>query len=71
MVPPEPGGKHGSDKDLWHFLGMGSQLAGTVALFVLLGWWLDRKFGWTPWGLIVSASIGVVMGLYSFLKGAL
>ncbi len=84
MVQPDPqppqtppkgsgdqGGKYGSDKDLWHYLGMGTQLTGTVGAFVLLGWWLDRKFGWTPWGLAVTASIGVAAAMYKFLKDAM
>lgn len=80
MVHPDPQSprpdegelkKSNGDRDLWRYLGLGTQLTITVALFVLLGWWLDKKFGWTPWGLVTSASLGVAVGMYGFLKEAL
>jgi F0F1-type ATP synthase assembly protein I len=63
--------KAGNNADLWRFFGSGMQLAATVGLFALLGWWLDGKFGWTPWGLVACGSFGTLAGLYHFLKGAM
>ena len=78
MVQPEPPppkdgnpGKNGRDQDLWRYLSMGTQLTITVALFVALGWWLDRHFGWTPWGLLGAATIGIGIAMYGFLKDAM
>jgi F0F1-type ATP synthase assembly protein I len=78
MVHPDPqqpkagnSQKSNGDRDLWHYLGLGTQLTVTVGLFALLGWWLDKKFGWTPWGMVGSASLGVAVGMYGFLKEAL
>jgi F0F1-type ATP synthase assembly protein I len=59
------------NKDLWRYVSLGTQLTVTVALFSLLGWWLDEKFGWTPWGLVVAGMLGVAAGLYHFIKEAL
>lgn len=80
MVPPDPQAPkdarkpdttQGSNQDLWRYLGLGTQLAVTVGLFALLGWWLDRHFGWAPWGLVVTGSVGIAAGLYGFLKDVL
>jgi F0F1-type ATP synthase assembly protein I len=68
---PETKTTPGNNADLWRFFGAGIQLAATVGLFCLLGWWLDGKFGWTPWGLVACGSFGTIAGLYHFLKGAM
>ena len=62
-----------SDDDLrWgRFLGLGMEVAVGVALGVLAGWWLDRRFGWSPWGLIIGAMVGLAAGMYLLLKEAL
>jgi hypothetical protein len=59
------------DAELWRLAGLGGQLALTVGLFVLLGWWLDNKFGWTPWGMVSLGSLGVAAALYQMLKDVL
>ena len=46
----------------------GSQLAITVALFTAIGYWIDQRAGWSPWGLIGGALIGIFLGLLSFLE---
>ena len=71
--PPkdEHSGKNGRDQDLWRYLGLGTQLTITVGLFVALGWWLDRQFGWTPWGLLVAATVGIGFAMFGFLKDVL
>jgi ATP synthase protein I len=44
------------------------QLAGSVGLGTLLGWWLDKKFGTTPWLLVGGALFGIGVGFYLFFK---
>jgi F0F1-type ATP synthase assembly protein I len=66
-----PAGKSSGDQDLWRYLALGTQLAVTVGLFVGLGWWLDQKFGWSPWGLLVTATLGIGVAMYGFLKDAM
>ena len=50
------------------FLSQGMQLAGTVGLFVFLGYWLDSSMGWSPWGMVAGGLLGSGVGLYQFVK---
>jgi F0F1-type ATP synthase assembly protein I len=47
------------------------QLAASTALGALLGWWLDNRFGTTPWLLLAGALLGVSAGMYAFIRAAL
>jgi len=42
-------------------------LAGTavteMAAPIIIGVWLDNKYGWAPWGLTVGAVLGIVGGI--------
>jgi ATP synthase protein I len=51
--------------------GIGLELAGAVAGFSLVGYWVDRHYGSQPWGLIVGLVLGIVGGLYNLVKEAL
>jgi F0F1-type ATP synthase assembly protein I len=31
---------------------------------IALGYWLDRRFGWSPWGAACGAVVGLVGGLF-------
>src|SRR4051812_36155699 len=44
------------------------QLAGAVGLGTLLGWWLDKKAGTSPWLLVGGALFGIGVGFYLFFK---
>ena len=48
--PQSPGKNDQADPSLWKFAGLGFQFAGTTAIFVLMGVYLDHEMGWTPWG---------------------
>jgi len=50
---------------------MGVELAAAIIGLTLVGWWVDRRFGTAPKGLIVGASVGVVGGFYNFIRQAL
>lgn len=49
----------------------GFELAAAVGGFAAIGWWLDRHYGWQPWGLLAGAVAGLVGGLYNLLRSAL
>ncbi|MCA9314511.1 MAG: AtpZ/AtpI family protein [Planctomycetes bacterium] len=49
---------------------VGIELAATVFLFGLLGWWLDGRFGTTPWLLVVLAMLGVTAALIRIIRRA-
>ncbi len=51
--------------------GVGLELAGAVAGFTLAGYWIDRHYGTNPWGLVVGLVLGIVGGLYNFVREAL
>jgi F0F1-type ATP synthase assembly protein I len=35
-----------------------------------LGWWLEQRHGWQPWGLLVGLLVGTGLGLYRLLREA-
>ena len=34
----------------------------------LIGWLLDRWFGWSPWGLLVMMTLGIVVAFRNFYR---
>jgi ATP synthase protein I len=52
-------------------LGVGFELAAAVAGFTLIGYWVDRHFGYGPWGVIVGAVLGLVGGMYNLIRESL
>lgn len=57
-------------KDFGPFLTMGLQLAISVVVFFFIGYWLDGKFGTSPWCTIGGAALGATGGLIKFLREA-
>jgi F0F1-type ATP synthase assembly protein I len=53
------------------FLTLGFETAAGVALGYFVGHWLDRKYGWEPWGTLVGAMLGMAAGMYLLIKEAL
>ena len=51
--------------------GIGLELAGAVAGFALLGYWVDRRFGTQPWGSIGGVVLGLIGGLYNLVRESL
>jgi F0F1-type ATP synthase assembly protein I len=51
--------------------GVGLELAGAVAGFALVGYWIDLHYGTNPWGVVVGLVLGIVGGLYNFVREAL
>ena len=57
-------------RDFVPFLTMGFQLAAAVVLFLLLGHWIDNKFGIAPIGMLVGVVLGTTGGFIKFFKTA-
>lgn len=55
----------------WRMAGLGFQVASEVAAGALLGWLCDRWRGTDPTGLLVGAIVGIVVGLWSLIRGSL
>ena len=53
------------------YAGMGMELAASLIGLTLVGIWVDHKFGTGQVGLIVGATVGVVGGMYNFIRQAL
>lgn len=52
------------------YAGLGVELAAAVGGLSLLGYWLDRRYGTSPWGLLICFAIGLVGGMYNFIRAA-
>ncbi|MCG3204556.1 MAG: hypothetical protein KCHDKBKB_01271 [Elusimicrobia bacterium] len=46
----------------------GMQLAVTLLIFIFVGLALDKRLGTSPWFMLGGAGVGIVVGLYSFLR---
>jgi F0F1-type ATP synthase assembly protein I len=53
------------------YSGVGLELAGATAGLAVLGYWIDRRLGTSPWGILVGVFIGIVGGLYNLVKESL
>lgn len=53
------------------YSGVGLELAGATAGLALLGSWIDRRLGTSPWGIVGGVFIGIVGGLYNLVKESL
>ncbi len=65
--PQEGGGRLRSVR----YAGMGLELAGAIIGLTLAGYWVDLKFDTRPIGLTVGAVVGIVGGMYNFIRQAI
>jgi hypothetical protein len=64
--------KRGSeDKTLWQYAGLGLQMGLTILLFAFLGYEIDKRMGWSPWGLVTASMLAVVGNMYLLVKESL
>lgn len=47
---------------------LGSEFATAEVVGCALGWWLDQKWGTSPWGIILGAVAGFALGMYIILR---
>ena len=55
----------------WKYSGLGMELVGAVVALVLVGYWIDRRFGSGPWGVLIGAGIGIVGGMWNLIRAGL
>ncbi len=53
------------------FMAAAWVLTGAVLLLGLGGWWLDGRFGTSPWLTTIGLLAGVVVGMYELARVAL
>jgi F0F1-type ATP synthase assembly protein I len=69
--PPHYKGESPAETRLgWKMAGMGFQVASEVAAGTLLGWLFDKWRGSGNIGVIVGASAGILVGLWSLIRNA-
>ncbi len=61
-------GNRGSSVSGAEFAGIGVQFALTILVFVFAGIWLDRRFGTSPWLLLLCVFAGAGGGFYSMYR---
>ncbi|MBK9127905.1 MAG: AtpZ/AtpI family protein [Phycisphaerales bacterium] len=66
---PEP--TRGSSTLLVRYASIGFELAAAIVGLALVGYWVDYHFGTGRWGLTIGACLGVVGGLYNFIRQAI
>ena len=55
----------------WHRMaGVGVEFVVAVGLCAGLGWWLDGKFGTSPWLVIAGCGLGFTVGLWQMVRAA-
>ena len=55
----------------WRMGGLGMEVAAQVAAGAVLGWLYDKWRGSAPTGLLVGGIAGIVVGLFSMIRGAM
>jgi F0F1-type ATP synthase assembly protein I len=53
------------------YSALGVELAAAIVGFALVGFWIDRRYGTAPWGLVVGVALGVVGGMYNLIRQSL
>lgn len=60
------------DRPAWlRFSGIGIEFAAAVAGFALVGYWIDRRYGSSPWGVLIGAVLGLLGGTYNLVRASL
>lgn len=65
---PEQSNKSSSEPNAWTYASEGTQLAVTLLLGVYGGYKLDQAKNTLPWFTLAGATLGLIAGLYNFLK---
>lgn len=55
-------------KEMAPYSGLGLQLAFTIVIFWFIGKMIDEHYGTSPLWMIVGAMLGIVVGMYNFIK---
>jgi len=66
--PASAGDAASSYRKAGPYLDASWQLSGAIVLWTLLGWFLDKKLGTSPWLLVSGSVLGIGLGFYLFFK---
>lgn len=45
-----------------------SQFSGEIVASLLLGLWLDHRYGWMPWATVICGAIGLCIGMVHLIR---
>ena len=74
MEKQRPSRQAESDAEIrvgWKMGGLGMEVAAQVAAGAVLGWLFDKWRGTGTTGLLVGSLVGIAVGLWSMIRGAL
>ena len=61
----------GEDQNWGRYAGIGLEICAGVLLGVLVGYWLDSRYGWTPIGTLIGSLLGIAGGMYLVIRQAM
>ena len=59
-----------STRDHLEITTLGTEFAVSEIICAGAGYWLDQRFGTSPWLLVAGAVAGFALGLYQVIRGA-
>ncbi len=65
---PKPGDPPGRGPDVGEYAGVGLAFAASIALFLVVGMWADKRFGTEPWLMIAGVVVGASAGFWSMYR---
>ncbi|HEY3241826.1 MAG TPA: AtpZ/AtpI family protein [Phycisphaerae bacterium] len=68
-MAPEP--PTDGKSDAWRFAGIGGELVAAIIGFSAIGWLIDWRYGTGPYGLLICALLGLIGGMYNFIRQSL
>lgn len=67
----DPSGSQPDQRFLLRYAGLGTEFVAGMLGCVALGWWLDSRYGWSPWGVLVGSIVGLVGSMTNLIRRAL
>ena len=67
QTPPGRSGQKKQPKPM-AMMGMGLEFGAVIAVFCLLGWWIDGWLNTTPWVMLVLIAVAAVGGMYKLWR---
>lgn len=62
----------GEQQRYWlRYAGMGFEFFAGLLACVLVGIWLDSRFGWSPWGVLVGSGVGLTGSMVNLIRRSL
>lgn len=53
------------------YAGLGVDFSAAVAGLTLIGYWMDRHWGWGHKATLTGAALGLIGGMYNLIRGSL